>query len=371
MGCGASTTTGRSTEKIKEFKDSEFQDQEQVDHHSVIEIMDQNRRLPSRNANLNPPGNASASANLASNQSRTVNPNANHNPNFFYNEEYFIQQAMQESLQDNRGRNNAQNDEELFDQIIKDTIVMSRKEYDDIGRKKIEEEIRLIKDDPVAMKKKLENLLSEERVKKNGKKLPPLQGINRKMNKGNVQDLSLIKAPILQMGKVNRDDDVVQKKTSRNLNETESEIDIKESFNWRKDDKAPSYNPQLLQKQAQPTEEVLFSMQSNEFVDEGHNFTRHNNDRTNDDEFNNLMRDLADDEPTKNNIKKPNASNFANQTKVVHQQRNVQVEYRKNSNDSFDELMDGFNQSGKPKFEPKQQPRHNANNEFDDFDFVL
>jgi hypothetical protein len=153
MGCGASTTTGKSTERIKEFKESDFQEQEQVDHHSGIEIMDQNRRLSSRNVNLNPPGNAQSLANPQSNQSRTVNASVNHNPNFFYNEDYYVQQAMQESLQDNRIANNPQNDDELFNQIIKDTIVMSKKEYEDIGRKKIEDEIRLIKDDPIAMKK--------------------------------------------------------------------------------------------------------------------------------------------------------------------------------------------------------------------------
>jgi glutamate synthase domain-containing protein 2 len=215
-------------------------------------------------------------------------------------------------------------------------------------------------------------LLSEERIRKKGKKLPPLQAINRKTKKGNLQDLSLVKAPILQMDRINRTDEIVQKQTSRNLNETESEIDIKESFNWRKEDKAPSYNPQLLQRQAQQTEDVLFSMQSKEFADEGYTFTRPNNERTNDDdEYNNLMRDLADDEPSKKQIKRPNASNFVNKTKVVHQQRNVQAKFRKNSSDSFEELMDGFNQSGKPKFLPKKQPRHNnANKEFDDFDFT-
>lgn len=89
---------------------------------------------------------------------------SSNNADFFYNEEYFIQQALQQSLIDNRGNNNPQSDEEIFNNLLKDTMVMSKKEYDDIGRKMKEEEIMKIKDDPEALKKKLENLLSNERL---------------------------------------------------------------------------------------------------------------------------------------------------------------------------------------------------------------
>lgn len=57
------------------------------------------------------------------------------NPTFFYNEDVFVQQAMQESLLDANRRPNARGEDEMFNQLLKETLVMSRKEFDDIDRK--------------------------------------------------------------------------------------------------------------------------------------------------------------------------------------------------------------------------------------------
>lgn len=95
------------------------------------------------------------------------------NPNFFYNEELFVQSAVQQSMAEVNG-NLHQNDGEVYSSMLKDTLVLSQKEYDDIDRKKYEDELSKIKNDPIAMKNKIENLLSKENVLKNNKKLPPL-----------------------------------------------------------------------------------------------------------------------------------------------------------------------------------------------------
>jgi hypothetical protein len=89
------------------------------------------------------------------------------NPNFFYNEELFVQSAVRQSIVESSSRGNLhQNDGEVYNNMLKDTIVLSKKEYDDIDRKKYEDELSKIKNDPIAMKNKIENLLSKENVVK-------------------------------------------------------------------------------------------------------------------------------------------------------------------------------------------------------------
>ena len=48
------------------------------------------------------------------------------NPNFFYNEELFLQQAMQASLLESQPDQRKETEEEVYNKMIKDTIVQSK-----------------------------------------------------------------------------------------------------------------------------------------------------------------------------------------------------------------------------------------------------
>jgi hypothetical protein len=283
-----------------------------------------------------PNGNANNSENIAPAES---------NPNFFYNEDVFIQQALQESLLDRNNGGRPQNQQESYNQILQDALVMSRKEFDDIGRKKIEDEIERIKHDPDAIHKKIEGMLKEKKIVQNSNKLPPLRTIGKisAASRGMKKDLKSMKAPILQMNQEFNSKDTIggRDRNDRNINETESEIDIKETTRLINDNEAPSYNPRLLQNDDNKgRHDAFFSMPSNEFADEVQGF-KPNNMTTEDDEFNNLMKDLADDEPS-SKLPNPRISN----TKVHYSGvKNTNILEKQNSHDSFDELMSGINGS--------------------------
>ena len=247
MGWGASNTTGESASKI-----------------SIIKAQNlQMRPTPSTNTPSWQPGGQGKAVGILSSQAdmarsrdaiqENTRPQRQreipNNPNFFYNEDLYIQQALQQSLVETHGAGNQQSNDEMFNQLLKDTLIMSKKEYEDIDRKAKEDEILKIKDNPEAMKKKLENLLSNERLTTQGKKLPPLAAQkNIKSNKPKEKkDLSLIKAPILMnIGdpKILHTDDAG---TNRQVNDTDSEIDIKENEQVKVEPKVPSYNPKLFE----------------------------------------------------------------------------------------------------------------------------
>lgn len=240
---------------------------------------------------------------------------------------------------------------------------------------KQEDEIMKLKDNPDALHKKIEDLLSKEKVNPGSKKLPPLQALH-KMTSPNKQalkkDLSKIKAPILQ-NNVGPDEVFTDRRlTNKNANETESEIDIKESNGWNKDDKVPSYNPKLLQQQRNKASDNLVSLQSNDFEGNEHPFIKSNNEHTKiDDEFNNLMADLDDEKPYVKNkrreLRSDQRTDFdKNANKVKPQERMI-------SHDSFEDLMDEFGdeppkQSGPPGM-AKVHIVKTKKNTYDEFEF--
>ena len=158
------------------------------------------------------------------------------NPNFFYNEELFLQQAMQQSLLESQPDQRRETEEEIFNKLLKETEVISKKEYDDIGRKMNEEELQKIRNDPTAMKNKLQNLLSKNTLNKVNNKLPPLEfsGTGAANKGGLKRDLTSIKAPILQGPAItDRSNHLHGKDTNKNGNDTDSEIDIHEEQEFK------------------------------------------------------------------------------------------------------------------------------------------
>ena len=239
---------------------------------------------------------------------------------------------------------------------------------------KQEEEILKLKDNPDALHKKIEDLLSKEKVNPGSKKLPPLQALHKMTtpNKQNLKkDLSKVKAPILQNNVGSDGVFTGRHNPDRNINDTESEIDIKESNSWKKDDKVPSYNPKLLN-QKNKAGDNLISLQSNDFDGNEHPFVKPNNEHTNiDDEFNNLMADLDDDKPyAKNKLRDlgyDQRTDFSkNVSKVKPQERII-------SHDSFEDLMDEFGDeppknSGPPGMAKVHIVKTNKNT-YDEFEF--
>lgn len=257
-------------------------------------------------------------------------------------------------------------------------MVMSKKEYDDIGRKINEEEILRIKDDPDALKKKLENLLSNERLTTQGKKLPPLAAEkNLKSNKAKEKkDLSLVKAPILLNQKENLITPSENDGTNRNGNNTESEIDIKDSNNWKNDQKIPSYNPKLLQQRDKNLENDYntFSLESNEFDDKQIKFVQINNQASHeDDEYQNLMNEMADEVFPKSRHNELYAGQETtidrknNQSKIINQKSLL--------NDFFNNLVNEFKEDREVPKKPsgiemqKAVNTSDRKNSLDDFEF--
>jgi len=265
------------------------------------------------------------------------------NPNFFYNEDVFVQQAMQQSLLESQPDRRKETEEDIFNNWVKDTIVQSRKEYDDIGRKLNEDEIQKIRNDPRAMKQKLENLFKKDVIKKGVNKLPPLE-----FSSGNTatklkqkKTLAPLKAPVLTGGGLTsqRDSNLFSKDTNKNGNDTNSEIDINENQGFNNSSIAPSYNPQLLKDENYKDNVNLISLESNEFTDQEPKFTKANNDVTQKDlELNDLINELQEDKPKK-------AKQLVKRSQ--HNDRTLEPNYVDNqgllpSRDSFEDLMDEF-----------------------------
>lgn len=377
MGWGTSTTSGHSSNKVEGTKTIIQSNPNKKSPVSEGNEWQASRSIqaPSNLENGNQNGFNNSRDIVTENQRQQESIN---NPNFFYNEDYFIQQALQQSLLDNRGNNNPQSDEELFNNLLKDTMVMSKKEYDDIGRKINEEEILRIKDDPEALKKKLENLLSNERLTTQGKKLPPLAAEkNLKSNKAKEKkDLSLVKAPILLNQKENLITPSENDGTNRNGNNTESEIDIKDSNNWKNDQKIPSYNPKLLQQSNKNLENDYntFSLESNEFDDKQIKFVQINNQASHeDDEYQNLMNEMADEVFPKSRHNELYAGQETtmdrknNQSRIINQKSLL--------NDSFDNLVNEFKEDREVPKKPSGIEMQKAVNtsdrkdSLDDFEF--
>lgn len=353
MGCGVSTTTGQKAIKIT-MNDS-------INNGRIIESSKdngtsqrplQNNKVAQRKVQQTPVS-VQTPVPITSENNRRINEELNNNPNFFYNEEYYLQQALQQSL---GTENIPSNEDELFNQLLKETLVMSRKEYDDIGRKEKEAEILKIKDDPVAMQKKLEALLNSKKLDPKAKKLPPLAMLNKKPlnnKKGQEKkDLSKMKAPILMKNSI---DQPVTNRSSKDVNDTESEIDIKDQNKMDRNEIAPSYNPRLLEKQKREAkmnvqQEYNFnSLESREYGmdDAVPSFAKYDNVITNnDDEYQNLINYLDDDDegPRRNR-------NSAQESTIEPHNRYNNSGKKLNTKDSFDELLDDIDDEA-----PKRKP---------------
>ena len=257
-------------------------------------------------------------------------------------------------------------------------MIMSRKEYDDIDRKAKEEEIIKIKDDPEALQKKIENLLSNERLTTQGKKLPPLAADNiLKSNKTKEKkELPLSTNLIIQ----NTKDSLVTPSdndcTNKNMNNTGSEIDIKDNENWEHDQKIPSYHPKLLEQHKMDinNDYNTFSLESNEFGDDKIKFVQYNNQANNEDEdYQHLIADLAEEAFPKSRIMVLNSGQDStmdqkhNQSKIINQKASL--------NDSFDELVDEFGGDHDVPIKPKDAGLKMSviktvrKDSFDDFEF--
>ncbi|CAI2361588.1 unnamed protein product [Moneuplotes crassus] len=316
MGCGTSNSGDERTKVQRN-----------------IQTLNQARQNPSAgNINPDPPSNAERQREL------------DNNPNFFYNEDLFLQQAVRQSLLENNPNQRQQTEEEVFNDIIKETIVASKKEYDDIDRKKNEEEIEKIKNDPTALNNKIKNIFAANNAFKNAKKLPPLEFSGNSMgSKLEKKDLKLVKAPILKdssgqlesTGRKDARDSLFANQPA----DTNSEIDINEDDHFKGEVSKPSYNPSLL-KDEKNKNNNLQSLESNEFkpselnqyADGGFNKSKGKNN-----ELNALINELKDDEPVKY-VRKIDASKHHNETTMDHPKPHEKLV----SNDSFEDLMDEF-----------------------------
>lgn len=219
--------------------------------------------------------------------------------------------------------------------------------------------------------------MSDSRLKIN--KLPPLAADNKnlKSNKAKEKkDLSLEKESILlnnngfKMSPSDNDD------TNRNGNNTESEIDIKESDNWKHDQKVPSYNPKLLvqQKNDQDNDYNTFSLESNEFDDKQIKFVQINNQASQgEDDYQNLINDLADE-----GFPKSRHNDFyAGQESTMDQKNSKSkiINQKAALNDSFDNLVNGFKEDREVPKKPsgiemqKVADTSDRKDSFDDFEF--
>ena len=373
MGWGASNTTGGSPSKIS-ISRSPNTPLRQGPNANAPTWGPNGMITPAVNANPMDDMSQSRGRIQESNRSQRQMEIAN-NPNFFYNEDFYLQQALQQSLVETHGTSNQQSSEQTFNQLLKDTIILSKKEYDDIDRKVRDDEIQKIKDDPIAMKKKLENLLSKERVTTQGKKLPPLAAINNvKSNKPKEKkDLSLIKAPILlnnQQPMVTQTEAIM---TNRLGNDTDSDLDMKEQH-IIEEPKAPSYNPRLLKNddfEDKFDKNNMFSLESNEYEEDA-KFARPNNQITNEDEdYHNLIADL-DEEPDYK-IKRKNLPSGQDSTMDQKRNKSKIIEDKRDLDDSFDELIDNFGNNVVPvtKKTVVKQPLEESDmkNSLDDFEF--
>ena len=382
MGCGASTTV-KDSNKI-----SSPQSNKRIERNDTDQRIRNGSQWPDqRNTNIiNDNHENNENQQPAAGQQRNGQLN-----NMFYNDDYYVQMAMQESLANPENPDN-RNEDEVFNDIIKDALVMSKKEYDDIDRKAKEDEIQQIKDNPDLMKKKIENLLDKDKIAPANKKLPPLEMINKNMKTSKLKrkkNLESVKAPILRQHPTESVLITDNVNSKNEVNDTDSEIDIRGIHKFENDEAVPSYNPQLLKDQkAKIRQNVIndnqfLSLESQEFGANdsipkfgkpenseylNDNKAGHLND--NDDEYQNLINYLEDDDDDKN------------RNKYSAQQSTLDLNYRPNENknklnskDSFDDLIDDLNidddpaKSGNfaPKVHKQATPINNGN--MDDFDF--
>ena len=376
MGCGASNTTGRTSEKIP------VQQERRVVHtEPARRVRDHNEWPEQPGHNVDDHENNKVQE---SQPARDDRRNAAELNDLFYNEDYFIQLAMQESLM-NQDNNEDRNEDEIFNALIKDTLVMSKKEYDDIDRKAKEDEIEMIKDNPDLMKKKIENLLDKRNIAPASKKLPPLEMINKNLKAKKPKekiDLETIKAPILRQ-QPTEPVLVTDRGNDRNeINDTESEIDIRGAHNFNDDPVVPSYNIQLLNDQKNQqraniiNDNQFMSLQSNEFgvKDSVNKFEKPQNENgeylNKNDEYQKLINYLDDDEDDKNRNK-----HSAQQSTLDLNHKPYEIK-KLNSKDSFDDLINDLNIDDDPVKEHlntggggKQEIEDNDDDNFDDFEF--
>ena len=94
-------------------------------------------------------------------------------------------QIIKDSLQELEEN---QLEEQMFKDMLQDTIVQSKKEYDDIERNKIQTEITNVKNDPNKLHQKTKeivtkttNIITKDGVQKHGK-LPPLISMTKQQS---------------------------------------------------------------------------------------------------------------------------------------------------------------------------------------------
>jgi hypothetical protein len=386
MGCGASTTNGKNptiiqTEKVKPVAFTERDRR-----------IDDGQAWPDQNSAGIRGANTHNEAVPQAETNQRVSEQLNNNPNFIYNDDILVQQAMHESLM-NTEQNQNRNEDEVFDEIIKDALVMSRKEYDDIDRKIKEDEIKLIRDNPELLKKKMETLLNNKKLEPMGKKLPPLQMINKNMKAkkpGKLKDLESVKAPILRQQNTSGTPLLTGRDQNNDGNDTESEIDINNHPGFDKEEVAPSYNPRLL-KNNQPVYDPnsqFMSLESQEYANDSlPNFARPNHEETNnDDEYQNLINYLYDDDY---NDRDRNKFSAQPSTLDLNNKSAYEKHIKVNTKDSFDDLIDDLNvdddkppqklnngfpgmaqvEIGNSGYDNGTKKHNNPRDDFDDFEF--
>lgn len=280
---------------------------------------------------------------------------------------------MRQSLLDNQQNPQNVNEEEEFNNMVKETIVASKKEYDDIDRKRNEEEIARIKNDPAALNKKIKNIFSSNNAFKNTKKLPPLEFVGKGKGLNPLKkDLESLKAPILnnqsQQLDLNKGD---AHGTLLSMPNSTSEVDINEDTHFQGNVSKPSYNPNLLRDEKNKNKENLISLESKEFKHselKQYAQDEFNKSKGKAHELNALIHELNDEAPMKYQRKKePSRQIEHNETTIDH----PKPEEKLISNDSFDDLMDEFDPNEKEDKPPgmAQIEFVNKQTQEDEFEF--
>jgi len=116
-----------------------------------------------------------------------------------------------------------------------------------IGRE-MKKKFKKLNNDPIALKSKVLNIMSHKPSLKGPNKLPPLQFSKKKKNEKNHQkSLAAMKAPILNGQSISSEYTLMGGRGSqKNINNTNSAVDINDSHNYKNDYVQPSYNPRLL-----------------------------------------------------------------------------------------------------------------------------
>lgn len=373
MGCGASNTTGKSADRVHSFHDSSLRPTDQLGGNSlqpgVVQFPNDGAAVVGRNIEPTHPNRNRRQPNQQNEQQPVAQPAANddlngadqeieaymNNPNFFYNEDYMLQAAMQQSLVEtnNNRPEESKNEEELFNELLNDALVASKKDYDDIDRKAKEDELQKIKDDPEAMQKKMENLLSDNRITSQGKKLPPLSIMNKNLNSNKTstkQNLALGNGGLSKGGLKGSNIFIANPDDAKGGNDTESDVgaeDDKNGNGWNNAPAKPSYNPQLLNKKDESTDKNglkgLISLESQEIYANDNNVAVNFSKLKSKDSIEDLMDDIKS--PKHHGDKVPQVEHTAHES-TADPTRNTRMK-RTDSKDSFDDLIDGFDNTQK------------------------